>query len=328
MTNGGPLVSLFEREIEKFCGVAHAVCVANCTVGLQVLMRSLELKGEVIVPSYTFAATAQAVRWIGLEPVFCDVELGSRTMDVDRARSLITNRTSAILGVHMFGEQCDADELRGVVPHVIFDGAHAFGCTWSGTPAAKFGDACVFSFHATKHVSSFEGGVICTDDAILADRCRRLVTHGWDGKTFDADGTNAKMSEAHAACGIASLREEATTRSRNIAGLQQYDAMLESDDVRLVSFAGGPGNRRNGHYAQVEFSTAEMKERSALALAHAVIETRPYFRPLHLTMPGRRGPMPVTEDVASRGLCLPNGHLTADERAYVVETLLRSLDAH
>ena len=325
MTNGGPLVQRFEREIERFAGCAYAVCTSSCTTGLQVLFKALGLTGEVIVPSYTFAATVQAVRWVGLEPVFCDIEPGCRTIDERKAEKLITSRTSAILGVHMFGEQCDVDRLAGKVPHVVFDGAHAFGCTYGGVSSARFGEACVFSFHSTKHVRAFEGGAICTDDAILADRCRTILNHGFDGSSFSADGTNGKMSEAHAACGLASLSEESQTRSANIRGLQQYEVGL-SGPVRLVTFAGGPGNRRNGHYAQVVFDTREQRERAVAALREAGVETRSYFKPMHTLVTGRRGPMPVTEDLDGREVCLPNGHLTREEREHVIETLLRSLD--
>lgn len=326
MTNGGPLVTRFERDIERFTGSAYAVCVSSCTTGLQVLMKALGLTGEVIVPSYTFAATAQAVRWVGLEPVFCDIEPGCRTMDERRAEDLITSKTSAILGVHMFGEQCDVDRLASKVPHVIFDGAHAFGCTFGDVSSARFGEACVYSFHSTKHVRAFEGGVICTDDAILADRCRTIVNHGFDSLMFSADGTNAKMSEAHAACGIASLKEEAHTRGLNMRGLQQYEVNL-SGPVRLVTFAGGPGNRRNCHYAQVVFDTMEQRELAETALHNEGVETRRYFTPLHTVMTGRRGPLPVTEDLTGREICLPNGHLTREERDVVSEIVLQAVRA-
>jgi dTDP-4-amino-4,6-dideoxygalactose transaminase len=172
LTNDGPLVLELESRLARLLKVEHCVAVCNGTQGLELVLRGLDLSGEVILPAFTFAATAHAVQWLGLRPVFCDIDRETWTLDPARCETLVNEKTAAILGVHLFGRPCATRRLAAVASRhglrLVFDAAHAFGCSQAGTTVGGFGDAKVFSFHATKVFQTFEGGAITTNDAALA----------------------------------------------------------------------------------------------------------------------------------------------------------------
>ncbi len=183
LSNSGPLAVEFEARTAELAGVRNSVATCNATVALQMLCHALELTGEVIMPSLTFAATAHAARWVGLDPVFVDVDPLSGQLDPALVAEAVGPLTSAILGVHLWGRTCRAPELEKVASDhglpLFFDAAHAIGCTLGGQPVASFGVGVVFSFHPTKVVAGFEGGAIVTDDDALAGRCAVCATSGW-----------------------------------------------------------------------------------------------------------------------------------------------------
>jgi dTDP-4-amino-4,6-dideoxygalactose transaminase len=185
LTNNGPYVEEFERRIAQTVGVKHCVAMCNATVALEITVRALALTGEVIVPSMTFIATAHALFWQHLTPVFCDIETDSFTLDPDRIEELVTPSTSAILGVHLWGRPCRIDKLVELAQkydlELIFDAAHAFGCSWNGRMIGGFGVAEVFSFHATKFLNTFEGGAVVTNDDDLAAKLRVMKNFGFAG---------------------------------------------------------------------------------------------------------------------------------------------------
>ena len=198
LTNDGAMLKLFEKKIAAFLGVKHCVVVCNGTVALEIVAQALGLTGEVIMPSFTFIATAHALQWLGITPVFCDVVQGGIHIDAGKAVQLITPRTSAIVGVHTFGQACNVDALQRVADRhglkLLFDAAHAFGCSYRGGMIGRFGDCEVFSFHATKVTNSFEGGAIVTDDDGLVARCRRMRNFGFENYEQYRLGINGKMS--------------------------------------------------------------------------------------------------------------------------------------
>ncbi|HEX4150395.1 MAG TPA: DegT/DnrJ/EryC1/StrS family aminotransferase, partial [Pirellulales bacterium] len=210
LSNGGPCVNELECRIASLLEVRHCIVVSNATVGLQIMAKAAGLAGEVILPAFTFAATAQAMTWIGLKPVFCDVDERTHNLDPARVAERITPRTSAILGVHLWGRGCDVAALDMLADHhrlaLLFDAAHAFGCAQSGRMLGGNGLAEVFSFHATKFFSACEGGAICTNDPELADTMRSMVNFGFTRPDRLAEcGTNAKMSELSAAMALTNL---------------------------------------------------------------------------------------------------------------------------
>src|SRR5438105_9047068 len=167
-TNQGPYVAEFEGRIAELVGAKHCIACCNATIALELVIRALGLKGEVIVPSFTFVATAHALQWQEITPVFADIDSKTHLMDPASVQRLITPRTTGIIGVHTWGQRCDVDRLQTIADdhelQLIFDAAHAFGCAYRGRKIGGFGKAEVFSFHATKFVNSLEGGAVVTDN--------------------------------------------------------------------------------------------------------------------------------------------------------------------
>jgi len=189
LTNNGPLVQEFEGRLKELTGVRHCIPVCNATVGLEIAIRALDLSGEVIVPSFTFIATAHALQWQRIKPVFCDIAPNSHHIDPSSVEKLITPRTTAILGVHLWGQACEVEALGAIARRhrleVLYDAAHALGCSYGGRMIGTFGRAEVFSFHATKFVNTFEGGAIATAHGELRFRGLgpgRVYRHQWQNE--------------------------------------------------------------------------------------------------------------------------------------------------
>ena len=210
MTNDGPFVRALEASICSTFDVKHCVAVANATLGLEIVLDALKLKGEIIIPSFTFVATAHAVKRIGAKPVFCDISKSSLALDVDAVERLITEHTSAIMPVNIYGGLSDLDAFAALADKyklkLVYDSAHSLGTKWRNSWTSSFGDAEIFSLHATKFINGFEGGLIATNDEALAKECallRNFCFTGYD--QVGGIGTNAKVSEIHAAMALTNL---------------------------------------------------------------------------------------------------------------------------
>ena len=210
LTNDGPYLREFEEEVASLLGAKHCVVACNGTQALQIAIRATELQGEVIVPAFTFIATVHALHWQGIRPVFCDVDPATHTIDAAQVERLITPRTTGAIGVHLWGRPCDVSALTRIAADhhlaLLFDAAHAFGCSYGGKMIGNWGDAEVFSFHTTKLLNTFEGGAVVTNNEELARRARLMRNFGFTGyDEVGCIGTNAKMSEIGAAMGLTSL---------------------------------------------------------------------------------------------------------------------------
>ncbi len=317
LTNDGPLVRDLEKRLADYLKVPHCVAMANGTVALEVLARALDLSGEVVVPAFTFIATAHAFSWVGVEPVFCDVDPQTHAIDVASAEQAISMRTSAIVAVHLWGTACDVEAVdalgaRAKLP-VIYDAAHAMGASVGSTRVGNFGTAEVFSFHATKFFNTFEGGAITTSDADLAARLRLLRNFGFAGyDDIVTLGTNAKLSEAHAAMGLSLIDGLDHLLDRNAATWVRYaDSLRSSEVLRLLGPRDGYGC--NYQYVVCEVSDASPLTRDqllSLLWAENVRARRYFFPGCHRTPPyimRRQAALPVTEDLSNRVLVLPAG---------------------
>ena len=225
LTNG-PKVGEFERQAAEFLSVQEVVAVANCTSGLVLTLRSLGIRGEVILPSFTFHASGSALLWNNLTPVFADCEADTFCIDPKSVEKTITKKTGAILAVHMYGHPADVRELETIASRhsipVIFDAAHAFGSRIDGVPIGSFGRAEIFSLSPTKLLTTGEGGLISTNDRALSKLLRAARNYG-DPGTYDPVvlGLNARMSELHATLGIHGLKLiNENVRSRNAVRAQ------------------------------------------------------------------------------------------------------------
>ena len=329
LTNNGPNVVEFERRIAEYTGAPYCVAVCNATVGLELVARALGLAGEVIVPAFTFVATAHAMDWLGIEPVFCDVHPDTHTIDPREVEKLITDRTTAIIGVHTWGNVCDVAALGELAGRhglrLIFDAAHAFACGHDGQMVGSFGDAEVFSFHATKFMNSFEGGAITTRDPVLAERLRGMRNFGFAGvDNVTLNGTNGKMTEISAAMGLTSLDSVDAFIEVNRRNYAIYSTEIAKIDGLSV-YPLPDRDATNYQYVVVEVDEARAGlSRDCIVdimLAEGIAGRRYFYPGVHRMEPYRSraikaAHLPVTEALVERVLQLPTG--TAMSEADVV----------
>lgn len=322
LTNDGRYVQEFERAIEQRLGVRHCVATCNGTIALEIAIRALGLSGEVIVPSFTFVATAHALQWQQIRPVFCDVDPRTHTLDPACVESVITPRTTGIIGVHLWGEAHHIDALQAIAKRrrlkLVFDAAHAFACSdGAGTMVGNFGDAEIFSFHATKFLNTFEGGAICTNDDELAPRLRLMRNFGFAG--YDKVvyiGTNGKMNEASAAMGLTGLEAVDAFIGANLENHHAYARELDGiPGVALKRY--DEARRQNYQYVVVEIDEAVAgigRDRLVEILTAENVVARRYFHPgCHRMEPYRTlypdagALLPHTEKLSASVMALPTG---------------------
>jgi dTDP-4-amino-4,6-dideoxygalactose transaminase len=321
LTNHGPFVRSFEEQIAQCAGVKHCVATCNGTIALQIAIRALGLEGEVIVPSLTFVATAHALEWQGITPVFADIDPATHNLNPACVAGLITAKTTGIIGVHLWGRPCDTDALEAIGRRhglkVMYDAAHAFSCTRRGRTIGGFGACEVFSFHATKFVNSCEGGAVATNNDELAEKMRLMRNFGFAGYDHVIHpGINGKMNELCAAMGITSLEAKERILATNRRNYGHYRQQLRGlDGISLIRY--DPRERNNYQYIvlEVDSAAAGLTRDELVQVLHAEnVLARKYFWPgCHRLEPYRssRSAVPArlaaTEYVAARLLVLPTG---------------------
>ena len=321
LSNNGPFVQELEARFAEMAGTRHAIATCNATLALQLVARGLDLRGEVILPSFTFIATAHAFRWEGLTPVFADVDPQTHCLDPDQLESLITDDTAAIAGVHLWGNVCDVERLEALAKkyglYLLFDAAHALGSSGPCGRIGAYGDAEVFSLHATKIVSGFEGGMVTTNSDLLAHHLRSLRNFGFAGyDDVRGIGTNAKMSEPSAAMALCGLDDLDSAVAHNRANLDRYRSVFQSlNGIQLVEPADPRGT--NAQYIVLDIDEREAgmsRDRLMEALWGEGVRARRYFHPgCHLSEPYRwecrdaAERLPVTDELSRRLLVLPTG---------------------
>ncbi|MEM7066429.1 MAG: aminotransferase class I/II-fold pyridoxal phosphate-dependent enzyme [Cyanobacteria bacterium P01_B01_bin.77] len=321
-SNNGQYVQEFERRLAAFTGAKHCIAMCNGTIALEIVARSLGMTGEVIVPSFTFVATAHALQWQQITPVFCDVDPETHTLDLARVEQLITPRTSGILGVHVWGRPCQIDELTELSKRhnlkLAFDASHGVGCSYKGRMLGNFGEAEVFSFHATKFLNSFEGGAVMTNNDELATKIRSMKKFGF-GLGYDnvvSIGTNGKMTEVSAAMGITSLESIEEFIAVNYQNYKKYqDELSELKGIRLVHF--DETEKNNYQYVLLEVDELEVgiSRDELVEVLHAEnIMARRYFYPGCHKMepycsyyPNSHLMLPETEKLTQKVMSLPTG---------------------
>lgn len=320
--NHGPLVRRLDAEFAEFIGVRHAVSVTNGTLALMILAKALAIDGgEVIVPAFTFPATAQALAWAGLKPVFCDVDAATHNISAKNVRGKITQRTKAILGVHLWGRACDPDGLRALAQefglHLVFDACHAIGCTHRGATIGGLGDAEVFSFHATKVLNGTEGGCITTNDDGLAARLKTIRSfHPGEEYASVPLRINGKMSEAQAAFALLGLADVPTHIAANRSRYERYQSRLAGlPGVTLVEYPADDANNYQYVVAEIAPEIAGITRNEVFdVLQKENVVCRRHFHPGAHRMPPFRGnpeyaelSLPITDLLCERILLLPNG---------------------
>jgi len=327
LTNNGPLVKEFEQRVQDLVGVSHCVAICNGTVALEIAIRALGLKGEVIVPSYTFVATAHALQWQQITPVFADINAATHNIDPGAIERLVTPRTTGIIGVHVWGRPCDTAAIHAVAERLglreLYDAAHAFGCSREGRMVGSFGTCEVFSFHATKFLNSFEGGAVVTNDDGLAAKIRLMRNFGFAGYDQVIDlGTNGKMPEICAAMGLTTLEGMDDLVAVNRRNLEAYRKGLEGLPG-LSMVACDAAERNNYQYVVVEVDPDEapLNRDELVAVLHAEnVLARKYFwpgchrmEPYCSLQPDAGLVLPETERVAARVIVLPTGEEVSED---------------
>jgi dTDP-4-amino-4,6-dideoxygalactose transaminase len=337
LTNGGRYVKELEQRIAELVGVKYCIAICNATVALEIAIRALGMTGEVIIPSFTFIATAHALQWQEITPVFCDVDPQTHTLDPAKVEQMITPRTTGIVAVHLWGKHCNVDALNEIAKRrnlkLLFDSAHAFGCSYRGGMIGGFGDAEVFSFHATKFLNSLEGGAVVTNNRELAEKIGLMKNFGFTyyDKT-DFIGTNGKMNEISAAMGLTNLDSMSDFIAVNRRNYQQYAKELEGlEGVTLLTY--DETEKCNFQYIVLEIDqsrTILSRDQLMDILHQENVLARRYFYPgCHLMEPYRSYfphaglLLPETERLSNRVLCLPTGTGVNESQVGLICQILR-----
>lgn len=332
ITNHGPLVNTLERELKSYLDVPHFHFVTNGTLALQIAIKALGLSGEIITTPFSYVATTSSILWENCEPIMVDILPTTLNIDPTQIESAITEKTSAILATHVYGNPCDVREIQRIADKhnlkVIYDAAHAFGVTLDGTSLFNFGDIATTSFHATKVFHTTEGGGIFTQDAEISHRISMLRNFGHANPTeFVCVGINGKNSEFHAAMGLTNLRHIQTILKNRAILSQCYDAYLKTLPIKKpMLFAGCAYNYA---YYPVIFETEAIMLHVLHVLNQHHIYPRRYFYPSlsNLNYLTRKFDVPVCNDIASRIVCLPLFHdLSTEEVRMICAHIMSALE--
>jgi dTDP-4-amino-4,6-dideoxygalactose transaminase len=341
LTNNGRYVQEFEQVVAAAAGVKHCIATCNGEIALEIAIRALGLEGEVIVPSFTFVATAHSLQWQEITPVFADIDPATHLIDPASIERLITPRTTGIIGVHLWGQICDVEALEDIARRhrlqLLFDAAHALGCGDGERIAGGFGAAEVLSFHATKVVNSLEGGAVVTNSDALAKKVRLMKNFGFLG--FDHVGyvgTNGKMNEFSAAMGLTSMESMGTFVEHNRENHLRYRReLLGVPGVRVLTYPDGAPQNYQYVVAEIDATCAISRDELLDVLWADHILARRYFypgchrmEPYRSYFPNAGLLLPHTERVSARILVLPTGEtLTPDDVSRVCD-VIRCAIAH
>jgi dTDP-4-amino-4,6-dideoxygalactose transaminase len=329
LTNNGPLFNELEVKLREYLGLGHLLYLTNGTIALQIAIKALGLKGEIITTPFSYVATTSSIVWEGCEPVFTDIDPDTLNINPDLIEAAITKKTSAILATHVFGNPCEIEKIEEIARKhnlkVIYDAAHCFGTTYKGKSVFKYGDISTLSFHATKLFHTIEGGAIATRDPDLAKKTISLRNFGHKGyEDFAGLGINGKNSEFHAAMGLCNLKyvEDILLKRKEASG--KYNKSLEDLKVsrQLINKYSG----YNHAYYPVIFETeaALLKAKNALE-AHQIFARRYFYPCLASLNYVKKQQVPVADSISARILCLPMFYgISTEEIDMVGKILLRT----
>ena len=342
MVTNSKYVREYEERMAEYLATSHVVAVSSATSALLLMLKCLDLKGEVILPSFTFSVTGHVLAWTGLRPVYVDIDPETCLIDPKEVAKAITPETCAILGVHIWGNPCAADQLQEIADQnnviLLFDAAQATGSRYLEKPVGSYGRAEAFSCSPTKVLTSGEGGLLATNDADLAQKIRIGRNYGDDG-SYDCafEGINARMSEFHAILGLASLKavEESINRRHQLFDMYK-NRLGQLPGIRFQKTT--PGGVSNGVYFSIIIDEDQFglsRDKLYMALKEERVDTRRYYYPAlhqqktnaHLTHL-YEGTLPHTEHIAANSLTLPMFSHMTDEQANGVCDAIERLYEH
>jgi len=328
LTNNGPLVNSLEVKLKRYLGLDHILYVSNGTIALQIAIKALGLKGDIITTPFSYVATTSSIVWEGCNPIFVDIERDSYNIDPEKIEGAITTDTTAIMATHVFGNPCDVIRIKKIADKhnlkVIYDAAHAFSVFYKGDSIFDYGHISTTSFHATKLFHTIEGGAVFSNKADLIKRMARIRNFGHISSTeFDGVGINGKNSEFHAAMGLCNykyIKEILSFRKRQFLFYKQKLKGLEVTYQKIL-----PGTEYNYSYFPILFKSEELLLKATNSLEKSKIFCRRYFNPsLSKLNYVSDNSTPISDDISSRVLCLPLYHsLKEEEQEHICRLLLR-----
>lgn len=329
LTNNGPLVNELELRLKEFLNVDHLLFLSNGTVALQIAIKALGLKGEVITTPFSYVATTSSIVWEGCTPVFVDIEPDSLNIDHRKIEEAITDKTSAILATHTYGNPCAIDEIEAIASRhnlkVIYDGAHCFGTKYKNRSVFDYGDITTASFHATKIFHSIEGGAVFTRDPQLLKKMAFMRNFGHNGPDDFAElGINGKNSEMHAAMGLVNLKYIDSVIEKREEQFKRYNGWMQYLHLKTIKLT--PGIKFNYSYYPVIFEDETALLKAIELLNGHLIYPRRYFYPtLNNLRYVKQSATPVCDGLSKLVLCLPLYHkLSMEEIDFICRLLLRA----
>ncbi len=329
LTNRGPLVQRLENEICKKFSLKNLLFVSNGTIAIQLAIKALNIKGEVITTPFSYVATTNSLLWEGCTPVFCDITTNTLCIDPDKIENLITPNTTAILATHVFGIPCYVEAIQKIATKhnlkVIYDGAHAFGVKHNDKNILDFGDVSTCSFHATKLFHTIEGGSVTAKDPEVLKLMTLYHSFGHIGDDYYTQGINGKNCEFHAAMGLCNLPKLDELISERKKHSEHYTSLLSD---KIISRPSIPENTfYNYAYYPVIFKDETKLIKAKNVLFNNGINTRRYFYPSLNNLPflTEYYSCPVSEDISKRVLCLPLYHDLEKENIEKICTIINSI---
>jgi dTDP-4-amino-4,6-dideoxygalactose transaminase len=331
LTNHGPLVNELELQLKEQLGLEHLLYVANGTVALQLALRALDVREEVITTPFSYVATTSSIIWERCDPVMVDIQDTTLNIDPTKIEAAITERTTAILAVHVYGNACDIERLEDIAKRhrlrLIFDAAHAFGSKYRGKSLYAYGDVSTASFHATKLFHTIEGGALISRDSQIIRRLSLMRNFGHTSPTdFELAGINGKNSEFHAAMGLCNLPYIPAILEQRKLLSNRYDEWLRGAAIRRQTISDSC-EYNHAYYPVIFDSEAVLLEVVETLNLHGIYPRRYFYPSLSsLSFLPHRQSTPVCDEIARRVLCLPLYHtLSAEEVDMISRLVLRTL---
>lgn len=327
LTNHGPLVSEFELNMKEYLDVPHMLFLTNGTIALQIAIKALGLKGEIITTPFSYVATTSSIVWEGCKPIFVDINKNTFNINPNLIEEAISKNTTAILATHVFGNPCEIEEIDRIAKKhklkVIYDASHCFGVKYNGNSIFEYGDISTTSFHATKLFHTIEGGAVFTQSPDLLKKMAFMANFGHNTQVDFAEiGINGKNSEFHAAMGLVNLKfaNEILTKRKHLFELY----MKHCKGLKFVYQWINKKSTYNFSYFPVLFKNTKLLEKSLKLLVDAEIFPRRYFCPsLNKLSYVQSNKLEVSEDISSRILCLPLFHDLTEEEIMLICRLLK-----
>jgi dTDP-4-amino-4,6-dideoxygalactose transaminase len=326
LTNNGPLVNELELQLKEHLHINHLLFLNNGTVALQMAIKALELKGEIITTPFSYIATTSSIVWEGCTPLFADIDPETLNIDVTKIEAVVTDKTSAIIATHTYGNPCDIEEIEAIASKyklkVIYDAAHCFGTNYKGKSLFDYGDISTTSFHATKLFHTVEGGAVFTKNPELLKKLAYMRNFGHNGpKDFAEVGINGKNSELHAAMGLLNLKYIETIQEKREKQYKRYDFWMNKINVRKIKIKNDTDY--NYAYYPVIFESEEMLIKATELLnAHFIFPRRYFFPSLSSLRYLTEQATPVCNELCTKVLCLPLYHLLSTEEIDLICRLL------